>query len=168
MHPNRLFRVLQAPLAGALLSLGLLSAHAAPPAPAPAASAASAPDTRVQEHLTRLKTELKITPAQDKAWQAFSAQAVQRAQALRAQRAEAPPAPATGHAPERLAAQIERLQQHLAGLQSTQKSLKDLYAVLSAEQQDQADRALARLVHEGPMGHDGDRGGRRGPGHGPH
>jgi len=160
--PRRLLPV----LAAAALSLGLLGAQAQP-ASAPVASqpGASAPPqgwhhradrgsfdpvARAQDHLARLKAELKITPAQDKAWQGFAAQVGQQAETMKkrfAQRPD-PKAEAQMHAPERMAQQLAQMQERLKDMQALRDRVADLYAVLTPAQQTLADQHFARMGQE--------------------
>lgn len=160
--PRRLLPV----LAGAALSLGLLGAQAqtasAPVAPPPGASAPPQgwhhradrgsfdPVARAQDHLARLKAELKITPAQDKAWQGFAAQVSQQAETMKkrfAQRPD-PKAEAQMHAPERMAQQLAQMQERLKDMQALRDRVADLYAVLTPAQQTLADQHFARMGQE--------------------
>jgi hypothetical protein len=93
--------------------------------------------------LAEVKTELKITPAQDAAWQAFTTVVQQQAaagQALRAQMLAQNPGAVT---PADRSAQFEAMsklrEQHQAARDA---ALKDLYAVLSPEQKQLADQWL--------------------------
>lgn len=178
-------------VAGATLSLGLLAAQAqpvsAPVAPQPGASAPAQgwhhraergnfdPVARAQDHLARLKTELKITPAQDKAWQGFAAQVSQQAETMKkrfAQRPD-PKAEAQMHAPERMAQHLAQMQERLKDMQALRDRVADLYAVLTPAQQTQADQHFARMGREmrEHMGHGMEPGmgrpGPMGPGMGP-
>jgi hypothetical protein len=119
----------------------------------------SNPAAAVEGHLAALKVELKITPDQDTAWQAFTAKARQQAETMIARRAQMfSAAPATTQpAPERLAQRTEFAKQGLASMEVMSAAVKDLYAVLTPEQKAIADTQLVR----GPMG-----GGGRGMGGG--
>jgi Spy/CpxP family protein refolding chaperone len=121
----------------------------------------SNPKAAVEGHLAALKVELKITPNQETAWQAFSNKARQQADAMIARReqmkAQAPGAAKT--APEILAQRTERMKQGLASMETMTAAVKDLYGVLTPEQKTLADQHLAR----GPMG--GFGGGRGGHEH---
>lgn len=109
----------------------------------------SNPAAAVEGHLAALKVELKITPDQDTAWQAFTTKARQQADTMiarRAQRSSQTPA-TTQSAPERLAQRTEFAKQRIAGMETMTAAVKDLYTVLTPEQKALADRQLAR----GPM-----------------
>jgi periplasmic protein CpxP/Spy len=110
----------------------------------------SNPAAAVEGHLAALKVELKITPDQDTAWQAFTTKARQQADAMIARRAKMfSQAPATPQsAPERLAQRTELARQGVASLEVISAAVKDLYGVLTPEQKTIADQQLAR----GPMG----------------
>jgi Spy/CpxP family protein refolding chaperone len=117
------------------------------------------PAAAVEGHLAALKVELKITPDQEMAWQAFTTNARQQADTMIARRNQMfSQAPGTTlSAPERLAQRTEFAKQRIAGMETMTAAVKDLYAVLTPEQKAIADRQLAH----GPMG-----GGGRGMGGG--
>lgn len=139
------------------------------------------PAARVQEHLTRLKQDLKLTAAQDGAWQAFAAQATKQAEATKTRRADreadmltqrlkalqaqkdGKPLP-TEAAPERMARRTEQMKQHLADMETMNQNVRTLYAALTPEQRKVADQHFDRLHAEGGrgMGHG------QGRGHGRH
>lgn len=110
----------------------------------------SNPAAAVEGHLAALKVELKITPDQDTAWQAFTTKARQQADTMIARRAQMfSQAPATTQsAPDRLAQRTEFAKQRIANMETMTAAVKDLYAVLTPEQKALADRQLTR----GPMG----------------
>lgn len=110
----------------------------------------SNPAAGVEGHLAALKVELKITPDQDTAWQAFTAKARQQADTMIAGRAQRlSQAPATPQAaPERLAQRTEFAKQRIADMETMTAAVKDLYGVLTPEQKTLADQYLAH----GPMG----------------
>ena len=116
----------------------------------------SNPAAAIEGHLAALKVELKITPDQDSAWQAFTTKARQQAETMLARRAQrsaqAPGAPVP--APERLAQRTELAKQGVASMESMSAAVKDLYAALTPEQKTIADQLLAR----GPMGRFAGRG----------
>jgi Spy/CpxP family protein refolding chaperone len=115
----------------------------------------SNPAAAVEGHLAALKVELKITPDQDTAWQAFTTKARQQADTMIARRAQMfSKTPATPQsAPERLAQHAAMAKQGAASLEVMSAAVKDLYAVLTPEQKALADRQLAH----GPRGHFGGR-----------
>jgi Spy/CpxP family protein refolding chaperone len=105
-----------------------------------------------------VKAELKITAAQEAAWQTFSAKAKSQQQARLAQRDQMiKQAQAAVPAPERLAQRAEVAKQRAANVEQMSAAVKDLYAVLTPEQQKVADQLLA---HGPGMGGPGGRGGR--------
>jgi Spy/CpxP family protein refolding chaperone len=119
----------------------------------------SNPAAAVEGHLAALKVELKITPDQATAWQAFTAKARQQAETMPARRAQmfAQMSATNQTAPERLAQRTEFAKQHIAGMETMSAAVKDLYGVLTPEQKAIADQQLVR----GPMGGFGGRGFRR-------
>ena len=119
----------------------------------------SNPAARVEGHLAALKVELKITPAQEQAWQTFATKSRQQAEARIARRAEmsAQKPAANVTAPERLAQRTAQMKQGLAGMEAMTAAVTDLYGVLTPEQKALADKQFAH----------GPRGGRGGE-HGHH
>jgi periplasmic protein CpxP/Spy len=103
-----------------------------------------------QQRLARLKTALKITAAQDSAWQAFANQMTQSMAAHQATR-QAQGAP-TGTAPERMGQHIEMLKQRLADMTAGQAAMQDLYSVLTTEQRAVVDQHFARMAGPGGPG----------------
>ena len=107
------------------------------------------PAAMVEGHLAALKVELKITPEQESAWQAFATKSRQQAATMLARRTEmvkqhhaAPLA-----APDRLAQRAAFMKEAAANMETMAGAVKDLYAVLSPEQKALADMHLA----QGPM-----------------
>ena len=97
-------------------------------------------DKRIGE----LKTELKITAAQEPAWQAFASKATQQAQAMQVNRSKTPEA--SGPMPDRMAQRSDFVKQRVAGMESMNAAMQDLYAVLTPEQKSLADQ---RFGHAG-------------------
>ena len=108
------------------------------------------PAAAIEGHVAALKVELKITPDQDTAWQAFTAKARQQAEAMPAQRAQmfAQMHATDQSTPDRLAQRTEFAKQRIASMETMTAAVKDLYAVLTPEQKALADNQLAH----GPMG----------------
>jgi Spy/CpxP family protein refolding chaperone len=105
-----------------------------------------------ESRLADLKTQLKITSAQEAAWQTFAAQAKQQAatrQAMHAQMQES-----TGTAPERMGQRATAMQQRAAGMATMTNAFNALYAVLTPEQKTIADQSVGMM---------GGRGMRHGP-----
>ncbi len=116
----------------------------------------SNPAAGVEGRLAALKVELKITPDQELAWQAFTTNARQQAATMIARRSQmfSQTSAATPTAPERMAQRIEIAKQRVASLEGMSAAVKDLYAALTPEQKTLADNLLGR----GPMGRFGGRG----------
>ena len=92
-----------------------------------------------------LKSELKITPAQESAWKTFAEQTKQQAEAMQAWRTTIQgSAPAT--APERLELRNQVMKKRQEQMEKATTAFKDLYAVLTPEQKALADQ------HFGMMG----------------
>jgi Spy/CpxP family protein refolding chaperone len=117
------------------------------------------PEARAEGRLAAVKTELKITAAQESAWQTFATKAKSQAQAMQAQRAKMiEQAQAAVPAPERLAQRTEVARQRAANMEAMTGAVKDLYAVLTPEQKTVADQLLARGPGAGGPGGHGGRG----------
>jgi hypothetical protein len=110
------------------------------------------PEQRAQfraQRIAKLHDELKITPAQENAWNAF-VNAMQPPAHQQHDRA----AWANLTAPERMAKMIERQKQRTAALEQRQASLNTFYSVLSADQKKTFDEKAAHFGR----GHGGHRG----------
>ena len=105
------------------------------------------PAVKVEAHLTDLKAQLKITPAQEGAWQAYVIQVKQQAATRQAAHAQMQAAAAT--APERLEQRTAALQQQAAGMVATTKAFTALYNSLTPEQRAVADQKVAMPGHHG-------------------
>jgi protein CpxP len=110
----------------------------------------SNPAAAVAGHLAALKVELKITPDQDSAWQAFATKAKQQADTMIARRAQmfAQASATSQTVPERMARRTELAKQGIASMESMTAAVKDLYGALTPEQKAIADQQFAH----GPMG----------------
>lgn len=106
------------------------------------------------QRLGELKTELKITAAQEPAWTAFAGKAKEQAQTMQARRAKMQEAGSP--APDRMGQRTEFMKQRMAGMDSMNAAMKDLYAVLSPEQKAVADQRFGHA--DGPRMHFGPRG----------
>jgi hypothetical protein len=102
------------------------------------------PAAMVEAHLAYLKTDLKITAAQESAWNAFAAKSRNQAEGMHAMHDKMREGAATGTAPERLARAAEAMRQRAAGMEGMSAALKDLYAALSPEQVTVAEKDFAR------------------------
>ncbi|MEO7726112.1 MAG: Spy/CpxP family protein refolding chaperone [Burkholderiales bacterium] len=120
----------------------------------------SNPKAAVEGHLAALKVELKITPAQENAWQAFSTKTRQRTDAMiaRHEQRKAQPEATNQTAPERMAQHTERMKQRIAGMEARTAAVKDLYAVLTPEQKAIADKQFSRGSRHGRHGGRGEHG----------
>lgn len=107
-----------------------------------------------EQRLGELKTELKITAAQDPAWTAFAGKAKEQAQTMQARRVKMQEG--AGPTPDRMAQRTEFMKQRMAGMESMNAAMKDLYAVLTPEQKAVADRRFGHAggprMHFGPHG----------------
>lgn len=89
----------------------------------------------VDARLEYIKSELKITPQQEGAWQVFET-------AVKTQRAKGRGTMTAKTAPERADAMVAYLEQRLAGAKEVAQAVKDLYGTLTPEQKTTADRVL--------------------------
>jgi len=95
----------------------------------------------MEGRLDSLKTELKLTTTQTKAWEAFEGAVRGQTEAMVATHAAMQ---ATGPNPD---AHIALMDQRLAGFKAVQKARTDLYNVLTPEQKAVADRYWIRGPH---------------------
>jgi LTXXQ motif family protein len=103
------------------------------------------PGAAAESRLSGLKSELKITAAQESAWKTFADQAKQQAEAMQALMTSAQGS-AQATAPERLELRNQMMKKRQEQLEKTTTAFKDLYAVLTPEQKALADQ------HFGMMG----------------
>lgn len=89
----------------------------------------------VETHLDTLKSELKLTGNQTKAWEAFETAARDQGKSMEAAHSSMQ---AGQHTPD---AHIAIMEQRLAGMKTVQKARTDLYNVLTPEQKTVFDRA---------------------------
>jgi hypothetical protein len=101
------------------------------------------PAAAIESHLGALKSELKITSAQESAWQKFADAAKQHGDAMGKLREQMQNAPQS--APDRMAQHTEIMKQQLAGMESTTGAFKQLYAALTPEQKAVADRQFGQF-----------------------
>jgi Spy/CpxP family protein refolding chaperone len=106
--------------------------------------------------IAQLHDELKITPAQEQAWNTFVASMKPAAGADRGERQDRA-ALAKLTAPERLARHIELQKQRTAAVEQRLGTLSNFYAVLTPEQKKTFDEKAARFEGRG-----GKHGGHRG------
>ena len=105
------------------------------------------PSARVESHLSDMKAQLKITTAQEPAWQAFSAAAKQRAAGMQAMHTQMQHD--SGNAADRMAQHSTMMQQRSAGMIATSDAFKALYAALTPEQKAVADQSFGKMAHRG-------------------
>jgi len=132
--------------------MGPCSGHAMGMGPGHGPKAGFDPGTMIDSHLGDLKTQLKITAAQETAWQTFTTAARQQASSVQAMHTQMQQG--TGTAPERMAQRTAAMQQRAAGMATMTNALKDLYAALTPEQQTIADQHFNMIgragMHFGP------------------
>jgi len=121
------------------------------------------PGARVEQRLTRLKSELKLTAEQEPLWQAFAdkskAEAAKGAQAMRERIKDDKQI----SAPERMAQMQGIMKERVAAMESVGESFNRLYAALTPEQKAAADKQFSAA---GRHQHGPGRGGPRGAGQG--
>jgi Spy/CpxP family protein refolding chaperone len=119
----------------------------------PGAAAGVGPVVRMEQRLSHLKNELKITPEQESAWNAYAENAKTQASTMEAFRAQ-PPAAAQTPA-ERIEQRAERMNLRSKQITAMSAAVKDLYAVLTPEQKAVADLHFGgrRLSQAGPRGY---------------
>ena len=105
------------------------------------------PAAMADAHLSDLKAQLKITAAQEDAWQTFAAQAKQQAASMQAMRAQMQTA--TGTAPEQMGQHAAAMQQRAAGMATMTNAFGALYAVLTPEQKTIADQNVGMMGRHG-------------------
>jgi Spy/CpxP family protein refolding chaperone len=113
------------------------------------------PGAMVESRLSGLKSDLKITSAQETVWQAYAAKAKQQAEAMQAWRTTMQGS-TQASAPERLALRTEMMKKRQEQMEAMTSALKDLYAALTPEQKAIADQRVGGF---GPMAGPGFRGG---------
>jgi Spy/CpxP family protein refolding chaperone len=105
------------------------------------------PAAMADAHLSDLKAQLKITTAQEDAWQTFAAQAKQQAASMQAMHVQMQAS--TGTAPEQMAQHTAAMQQRAAGMATMTNAFAALYAVLTPEQKTLADQNVGRMGRHG-------------------
>ncbi len=108
------------------------------------------PAAAMEGRLAEMQAELKITAAQESAWQAYAARAKAQAESMQAWHA-AIQAGTQATAPERLAQRDAMMKQRLAQHEAMTAAFKDLYAALSPEQRSIADQGYLAMG-PGPRG----------------
>ncbi len=113
-----------------------------------------APGAMAEKHLAKMKSVLKITAAQEPAWATFAGKATEQAKTMQADFAQRQAADTKMPAPERMAARIAEMKQHLAGMETMNAAMKDMYAALTPEQRVIADQQAGHMGGRGQgMGH---------------
>jgi len=118
----------------------------------PGAAAGAGPVERSEQRLSFLKNELKITPEQQSAWNAYTEHA--KAQAATMEAFHAQPAAAAQTPAERSEQRAERMNLRAKQVTAMSAAVKDLYAVLTPEQKAVADLHFGgrRISQAGPRG----------------
>jgi Spy/CpxP family protein refolding chaperone len=106
------------------------------------------PAAAAEWRLSGLKSELKITAAQESAWKTFSDQAKQQAEAMQALMTSAQGS-AQATAPERLELRNQIMKQRQEQMEKGTAAFKDLYAVLTPEQKALADQRMGMMGGRG-------------------
>ncbi len=95
---------------------------------------------KVEARLAKLKEALKITPAQEGAWDEYAKRTESLVGTLREGRTDEPMT-----APERLDRRIDRMKRRLALLENMDEAFKNLYGALTPEQKSIADKRFAGM-----------------------
>lgn len=114
----------------------------------PSAECAARFAERIAQHQQKLHDQLKITPAQEAAWKAFTAKSTPTAPIQRPSRDEL----AKLSAPERMERMLGMMKDGEARLATHLAAVKEFYAVLTPEQQaifNQQFRRMGRHRHHG-------------------
>jgi hypothetical protein len=104
------------------------------------------PSAMVESRLGEMKAQLKITAAQEAAWQAYAGQAKQQAASMQALRGKTQ---ASSTAPERMAQQTAMMQQRSAAMAARSTAFNALYAALTPEQKTIADKTFGQMGQGG-------------------
>ena len=105
------------------------------------------PAAMADARLSDLKAQLKITAAQEAAWQTFATQAKQQAASMQAMRGQMQAG--TGTAPEQMGQRAAAMQQRAAGMATMTNAFGTLYAALTPEQKAIADQNVGMMGHRG-------------------
>jgi len=100
-------------------------------------------EDHAQQRLDKLKTDLKIQPSQEGAWQAYAAKVKEKGEKMKALHQQAPQDTKLT-LPEKLDRQINFMKEHQASAEETAVVLKALYASLTPEQRIVLDKHFAR------------------------
>lgn len=103
------------------------------------------PATRIEARLSRLKTELKITPAQEAAWQAYADSITQTIESMRSAREAMMQARGAQTAPELMHQRVAFMKERLPQVEAISDALDHLYGVLTPEQRAALDHHFARM-----------------------
>jgi len=106
------------------------------------------PGERVAEHLNTVKEQLKLTDEQAGAWQAFETAVTQQMENM-PKRHRDHGAMSHDNEPGKMEEHIAFMEQRLAGMKTVLKARNDLYAVLTPEQKETADKLLQHGSHFG-------------------
>ena len=105
------------------------------------------PMAMADARMSDMKSVLKITPAQEPAWQGFAATAKQQAMSMQAARAQL--LESAGTAPDQMALRTQMMQQRTASMATMTNALNALYSVLTPEQKAIADQNFGMAGHRG-------------------
>jgi periplasmic protein CpxP/Spy len=127
---------------------------ASPPALADASPSAMAAsdakrDGAVEKHITELRAELKITPAQEPQWKEVVETMRENAKDLDHAIDKRTANAATATAIDDLNAYADIAQAHANGVKKLASAFSGLYSVMSVDQKKEADEAFSHRNHEG-------------------
>lgn len=101
------------------------------------------PSAMINSRLSDLKALLKITTAQEAAWQTFTTAAKQQAAGMQTMRTQMQQG--TGTVPERMAQRTTAMQQRAAAMTTMTDAINAVYAVLTPEQKTIADQQFGMM-----------------------
>ena len=140
-------------------SLAMSGAFAQSAAPAAAASAASSADVRaaqhqqrVEERITWLHTQLKITPEQEPQWKTFADVMRSNGQTMAGLYKQRMEGESTRNALDDMKQYAQISQAHAEDMQKLVTAFEPLYTSLSPEQQKLADQTFRHGSEHGPSG----------------
>jgi periplasmic protein CpxP/Spy len=110
--------------------------------PMASASKATSPAERVEQHITQMRAELRITPAQQAQWDQFAQVMRDNAKGMDQIVDQRGVHLATMTAPENMASYAQIAQQHAQDMQKLTAAFQTLYSGLSDEQKKNADEVF--------------------------
>ncbi len=116
------------------------------------------PVATATKHLAELKAKLKLTPAQQPAWDTFSGQVNEQAKSMAAMhdmkqdKMKDKTQPMTMSAPDKMAMMADMMKERAQGMSKMADNVKTFYATLTPEQKAAFDKM--HMSHMSPKAHD--------------